>query len=261
MPVTRAQRRLQRIVPGDADALELVDHAEVRELLKEGPRLLLIREASRIRPVDETAQDRGLVDVPHDVETPSLRPDVSDLHNRIAAQRLFDVDVVAGHVRRFEVRADRKQVDHVVPGYRDVRRKNGLVRHDGVGVPRNLVHRLRARRVRLDADRPVVRERRLIEERRNRRRIVEDSEAAAHDEVVAPVRLIGETDTRAEVLPRSRIEVLNLLSDNDESSTARIERREILLTVVHRSLEVPPETEVDVQLAAHPPRVLREQVE
>src|SRR5207248_452108 len=149
---------------------------------------------------------------------------------------------------------------HVGPGKADVRRKDGLAGRDGVAVPRNLVDRLRSRGVRFHADRAVVGERGLIEEGRNRRRIVEEPEAAAHDEVVAPVRLIRESEARAEVLPRSRIEILDVPADDDQSSTVRIERREILSAVVHRSLEVPPQTEVDVQLTVQPPRILREQV-
>ena len=72
--------------------------------------------------------------------------------------------------------------------------------------------------------------------------------------------MIREADARAEVLPRSRVEVVDLLPDDDQPSARGIEGREILLAVVHRTLEIPAETEVDVQFAGQPPRVLREQI-
>src|SRR5947207_15643541 len=99
----------------------------------------------------------------------SLRTDVTDLNNRTGAQAFLDVQVVASDIRGAEVRAYRKQVDHVVSRNRETDREDRLVRDYRVRIPGDLVHGLGSGRIGFHSDRAVVRQQSLIEYRGNRR--------------------------------------------------------------------------------------------
>ena len=70
---------------------------------------------------------------------------------------------------------------------------------------------------------------RVVEERHHGGSIEEQAKAAPNDEIAALARLVGETQTRADVLPVLRIDIADLLSGNYQAALRRIEDREIIL--------------------------------
>src|SRR5216684_6359904 len=99
MPCSQAQRALQRVVVGCANAVELVDAAIVRE--RTGSRSS--RAGAVLTELVEVQQDRKLT---------ALTPHVSNLpHSHAVPETLLDVKVVVVEVRRAKILADGENIE------------------------------------------------------------------------------------------------------------------------------------------------------
>src|ERR1700722_15191719 len=104
------------------------------------------------------------------MQSPSFRTDVADLHDPMVSQALLDIQGVHLVVGRTERLADGEKVKHIAS--RDRHRsgwEDGLVLHDRIVISLNAVNRIVSCRIIGRAERPIVEEKDVIEERDYRR--------------------------------------------------------------------------------------------
>ena len=102
MPCVRPQACLQRIVVGDANALDLVDRRELRERGEVWPKFVLIA-ANR---GGSQGRRRRLIDVAHDQQPAALTRHVPDLKYSCRVDLILNVQPVVLSVSVLEILAN-----------------------------------------------------------------------------------------------------------------------------------------------------------
>src|ERR1700690_1806158 len=118
----------------------------------------------------------------------------------MVSQALLDVQGVHLVVGRTERLADGKKVKHIAS--RDRHRpswEDGLVLHDRVVISLDAENRIVSGGIIGRAERPIVQEKYVIEERNYWWSIKKDAIRATHHEIAAIPWLVGKTNPRAEV--------------------------------------------------------------
>src|SRR5207249_7959498 len=90
--------------------------------------------------------------------------------------------------------------------------------------------------------------------------VIVNADSAAHHEITAPLRLIGEAEARRKVISVGRENGVDPIS-LDEQSLPRDEDREILLVAMERSEILVPQTNIKVELPSDLPRILQIHIE
>src|SRR6266496_4137119 len=261
-PVPRAkpERALERVVVGSADAVELENVAEMG-VGDERPSAVLF------------------VYLAHQIQLPSLAPDVPNLQNGRIAERFLYLQVVIIEVRGAEVLADRISAQALrVGGGSAVGVAAGLhSRKDGVAacldacidVPvigrlaepvrairgnRESAERVALNPLRRRDGRPEIQERVQVD------LVEENAYSAAHHEIGLPRRLIGEADSRRKVVLVRRENGVDPGSLNFKSHS-RNEVRYVLSIAVERPEVFVAHTKIQIQFTSYLPAVLEVQIE
>src|SRR5207237_1087239 len=90
--------------------------------------------------------------------------------------------------------------------------------------------------------------------------IIVNADSAAYHEITAPLRLIGEAESRRKVIPvwwKNGVDPISL----DEQSLPGYKDREILLVAMERPEILIAQTDVKVELASDLPRILHIRIE
>src|ERR1700692_4449905 len=118
----------------------------------------------------------------------------------MVSQALLDVQGVHLVIGRAQRLADGKKVKHIASRDRHrPSREDGLVLHDRVVISLNAVNRIVPCGIIGRAERSIVQEKDVIEERDYRRSVEKDPIEATHHEIAAVPWLGGKTNPRAKV--------------------------------------------------------------
>src|SRR6266567_328889 len=249
MPRSQPHGGLQRIIVGAANAVELIDAAVVREL---------------------RGKLAELVYVQHDRKLTAFAAHIAHLpHCHPITKALLDVEVVVKEVRSPEVLADGENVENGTPAIRvgghiagHAGRNTGI--EVGVGLPSSRPERVG--RNRRGASRVVFQSvgrvgRTEVEEWVHVDLVIEDTDSAAHDQVLSARRLIGEAKPWSKIVLVGREDGADAIALNLNSTGGRNKDRKILVSAVQGAKVVPAEAPVEVESARELPGILGEEVE
>src|ERR1700722_5884342 len=251
VPCSQAQRALQCVVVGSADAVELVDAAVVRILGERSIRMF--------------AGD--LIDIQHDRQLPAFAAHVADLQDRYSISKtLLHVQVVVEEIRRAEVLVYCENVESEGPAGSGINAISCVGRGISTHASRDLVENILVRvpgvgslaqgigavsRNRGRTSRIVFQSVRIvgwpeIKERVHVVLVIEDANAATYDQFFASGGLIGKTNARSEVILVGWKNGTDSVALNLNASSRRHEDGEVLAAVVQWSEVIPAKSPVEV---------------